>query len=292
MHRGFALLFFPMILSGAQLVIDHATVCGSSIQKLQANLSAAGVQRVYGGAHVNGATEMALVSFPDGSYLEMMAIQPHANEQAVSEHVWAKFLRSDAGPCAWAIREKDIASEVQRLKAAGIPVSNPVKSGRQRPDGVRLEWQTSDIGAELRGTFFPFLIQDLTPREQRAYPQGKPVSTDFNGISRVVIAVKDLESAVRRYRQAYAFPEPQRQHDRDFGANLAAFAGTPVVLAQPLAPGSWLAERIAKYGEGPCAIVLAGRNARQYRAASHSQWFGTGISWLDARKLGWHLGFE
>jgi catechol 2,3-dioxygenase-like lactoylglutathione lyase family enzyme len=287
-----ALALLPAALMAADLQIDHVTVAGASIKTLQSKLAAVGVASVYGGTHVNGATEMALVSFPDGAYLEMMALQPTADPRAVDQHVWAKFLREDAGPCAWAVREKDIAAEVQRLKAAGIAVAAPVRSGRQRPDGVRLEWETSDIGGELRGTFFPFLIQDLTPRAQRAFPQGKPVTRDFKGISRVVIAVKDLDAAVKRYRQAYGLPAPLRQVDQEFGAHLALAGGSPVVLAQPLTADSWLAARIEKFGEGPCALVLAAARAGKYRAASKTRWFGAEISWLDPQVLGWRLGFE
>ncbi len=286
----FALL--PAALAAAGIQIDHVTVAGSDIKMLQGNLAAVGIHSVYGGAHVNGATEMALVSFPDGAYLELMALQPHADAHAVDEHVWAKFLRQNAGPCAWAIREKDIPAEVQRLKSAGIPVAAPVSSGRKRPDGVELKWQTSDIGGELRGTFFPFLIQDFTPREQRAFPQGKPVTTDFKGIARVVIAVKDLDAAVKRYRQAYGFAEPQRQDDGEFGARLAVFGDSPVVLAAPLNAGSWLNARLRQFGEIPCAIVLAAAVPGKYRAASKTRWSREQISWFDAQELGWRLGFE
>jgi catechol 2,3-dioxygenase-like lactoylglutathione lyase family enzyme len=287
---AFALL--PAALCAADFEIDHVTVAGVSIKTLQSNLRAVGIESVYGGAHVNGATEMALVSFPDGAYLEMMALQPHADPHAVDQHVWAKFLRENAGPCAWALREKDITAEVRRLKAAGIAVAAPVRSGRQRPDGVRLEWETSDIGTELRGTFFPFLIQDLTPRAQRAFPQGKPVTRDFKGISRVVIAVKDLDAAVKRYRQAYGLPEPLRQVDKEFGAHLAILGAFPMVLAQPLNTDSWLTARIEKFGEGACALVLAAAHAARYHAASKSRWFGAEISWFDPQTLGWRLGFE
>lgn len=292
MHCLLAFALLPAAVMAADLQIDHVTVAGASIKALQSSLAAVGIESVYGGAHVNGATEMALVSFPDGAYLELMALQPHADPRAVDQHVWAKFLRENAGPCAWAVREKDIAAEVQRLKSAGIPVAAPVRSGRQRPDGVRLEWQTSDIGTELRGTFFPFLIQDLTPRAQRAFPQGKPVTRDFKGISRVVIAVRDLDAAVKQYRQAYGLPEPLRQVDKEFGAHLAIAGSAPVVLAQPLTADSWLAARIEKFGEGPCALVLAAAHATRYRTVSRTRWFGAQISWFDPGILGWRLGFE
>ena len=287
-----AVLAVAAILPAADFQIDHATVAGASMKQMQARLSAIGIASVYGGAHLNHATEMALVSFPDGSYLELMAIQPNADPKAVAAQPWAKFLRGDAGPAAWALRVKDIAAEVARLKAAGVVVSEPERSGRQRPDGVRLDWETSNVGAQARGTFFPFLIHDFTPREQRAFPEGKPVTRDFRGIARIVIAVRDLDDAVKRYRQAFALPAAIKQVDRDFGAHLAIVGNAPVVLAQPLTADSWLARRLEQFGEAPCAFVLAASRPGRYNAASRAVWFGAGISWFDAEKLGWRLGFQ
>jgi hypothetical protein len=289
---GGVLFLLAAVAYGANSRIDHVTVAGSEIQKLQAGLKSVGIETVYGGAHDNHATEMALVSFPDGSYLELMAIQAKADPAAVDAHVWAKFLKEDAGPCAWALRSGDIAVEVKRLKAAGIPVSAPVRSGRQRPDGVRLEWDTSDVGSMLRGTFFPFLIQDLTPRNQRAFPRGKPVTREFRGVGRVVIAVKNLEDAIKLYHAAYDSPPPIRQADKEWGAYLALLGNIPVILAQPLNADSWLNERIARFGEGPCAFLLEGANPSRFKGAPHSRWFGTETLWFDEQKLGWRLGYQ
>jgi hypothetical protein len=282
----------PVLLCAADSRIDHVTIAGSDIKQIQARLASVGIASVYGGAHSNHATEMALVSFPDGSYLELMGITSNAEATAVGRHVWAKFLQENAGPCAWAMREKDLAAEVSRLKAAGVAVSAPSGSGRTRPDGVRLEWQTSDIGGETRGTFFPFLIEDKTPREQRAFPQGKPVTREFRGVTRVVIAVRNLDDAIQRYRQAYGVPRPIKQVDQSFQGYLALLGNLPVVLAQPLNAGSWLAERIERYGEGPCAFVLAAVNPGRFHGIAKTRWFGAEISWFDEEKLGWRLGFE
>jgi len=286
------LSLLPALLWAADLKIDHVTVAGSSLKDLQANLSAAGIPPVYGGAHTNGATEMAVVSFPDGSYLELMAPQPAAGDRLIDQQPWAKFLRGNGGPCAWAAREKDLAAEVARLRAAGIAVSAPLRGGRQRPDGVRLEWETSDVGTQARGAFFPFLIRDLTERPLRAFPQAKLVNRDFRGVAKVVIAVRDLDAAIKRYRQAYGVPPPIKQVDPGFGAHLALLGGVPVVLAQPLTPGSWLNERLEQFGEAPCAFVLGANRPGRYRAASKTRWFGVEISWFDSDKLGWRLGFE
>jgi hypothetical protein len=79
--------------------------------------------------------------------------------------------------------------------------------------------------------------------------------------------------------------------DQAFGAHLALLGGTPVVLAQPLTADSWLAQRLAQFGEAPCAFVLDRRRGK-YKATSQSRWFGMRISWLDSQKLGWRLGFD
>src|ERR1035438_10285166 len=215
-------------LAAAELKIDHVTAAGSSLKQLQANLSAIGIETVYGGPHSNGATEMALVSFPDGSYLELMAPRANADPQALARQPWAKFMQADGGPCAWAGWGQDVAAEVERLRAAGIAVSAPVRNGRQRPDGVRLDWEPAQVGTEPNGTFFPFLIHDFTPREQRAFPQGKPLNKDFGGVTKVVIAVRDLEASLKRYRQAYGTPPAIKQVDAGFGAHLALLGGAPV----------------------------------------------------------------
>jgi hypothetical protein len=274
-----ASLFLLLTLSAdvtANLTIDHVTVAGKELKHMQAALASIGIPSEFGGKHTNGATEMAVASFPDGSYLELIAVQSNPNQKALAEHYWSKQMQGDAGPTAWAVRSKDVAAEVARLRTAGITVSSPNQSGRQRPDGVKLHWETARVGEEPNGTFFPFLIRDFTPREARAFPNGHPTTTEYSGVKRVIIAVRDLEASIERYRQAYALSEPARQTDARLGAHIAKFAGTPVILAAPLETSSWIAKRIEKFGEGPCAFVLAGKTD----------------FWFDPQKLSWHLGVE
>ncbi len=272
--------------------IDHATVCGKDVHQLMSNLAAAGIPTVYGGAHINGVTEMALASFPDGSYLELIGIQSTATPERAKQHEWARMLEGDAGPCAWAVRAKDLDSEITRLKATGIGISARVHAGRQRTDGVHLEWETVDIGDAARGTFFPFLIHDFTPREQRVYPTGKPSTRDFEGVAKVVIGVRNLDHAIGLYRQAFGLPEPIKQVDTQFGAQLALLGDVPVILAQPLTSDTWLATRIEQFGDGPCAFILSANRPEHYHATGSSRWFGRDVSWLDPDTLGYRLGFE
>jgi hypothetical protein len=272
------------------LPLDHVTVAGAGLRRMQTALAGIGIETVYGGAHRDGGTEMALVSFPDGSYLELIAPQTNAAPDVVGNHHWARFLAGNTGPCAWAVRTGDLASELRRLCSAGIPVSAPVANGRLRPDGVRLEWQTATCGAGAAGSFFPFLIQDLTPRDWRAFPQGAPGNRDFRGIPRVVLAVRDLDAALARYRQAYGLARVILQSDPEFHAQLAVPSEAPIVLAQPLAGDSWLAARLAEFGEAPCAVLLDAGDTAHSAGGAHSRWSDLDIHWFDIGALGWRLG--
>ena len=158
-----------------ELKVDHVTAAGRDLRALMLALHTVGIPSQYGGPHANRATEMALTSFPDGSYLELIAIQRKADPAALAAHEWRVAMESFAGPCAWAVRPKDLSAEVQRLRAASVAVTDAKRNGRLRPDRVRLDWETAQVGAG-NGTFFPFLIHDFTPRDDRAYPTGKPTT--------------------------------------------------------------------------------------------------------------------
>ena len=145
--------------------------------------------------------------------------------------------------------------------------------GGTRPDGTKLMWQTVNVGPGRRGSLFPFLIADSTPRENRAYPSGKPTTDRFGGIGKVVVGVHDLEGAVAQYRMAFRLPAPLRQKDATFGAELAWFEGTPSIV---LATGSrryftWLSQRVSEYGDAPAAFILtaaAGSTGSPYPTGS------------------------
>src|SRR5579862_8593546 len=243
MQRATILLLVAASLSAAELTVDHVSVAGRDLKQMQARLAALGIPSEFGGPHSNHATQMALTSFPDGSYLELIALQDKPDEKAVAAHYWSRQIRGNAGPAAWAVRATDTEAEVKRLRAAGIEVTLQ-RSGRERPDGTRLEWEASPVGPGPNGVFFPFLIHDFTPREARAFPKGHPATRDFSGIKLVVIAVRDLKASIARYRQAYGLPEPMEQEDPSFGARLVWFQGTPVVMAEASTAQSWVARRI------------------------------------------------
>jgi hypothetical protein len=80
--------------------------------------------------------------------------------------------------------------------------------------------------------------------------------------------------------------------DKSFGAQLALVGNASVVLAQPLTADSWLAARLAQFGEAPCAFIRGANRPQRYHAAAQTRWFAVDVSWFDSQKLGWCLGFE
>lgn len=267
-------------LTAADLKVDHVTIAGPDLAALSKMFADAGIPVEYGGKHTNGMTEMAISSFPDGSYVELITPQQGAD---VSAHYWGPFMTQKAGPCAWAIRTTDMSADVRRLQAAGIS-AHPQKSGRKRADGVELKWETANVGPGAQGSFFPFLITDETPRERRAYPQGKPTTGRISGVKYVVVAVRDLPGAIAKYRAAFGLGEPQMDQDATLGARLAGFRGTPVILAAPINETTWLAERLKQFGEAPCAFVLGSSETWKFTNGK-AKWFSQDIAWLDPARL-------
>jgi len=283
----FCSLLLPVMMA-AEWKVDHATIAGPSLKHLREMFDLVGLRTQYGGEHTGGVTEMGLMSFPDGSYLELIAwVNASAPHPGAS---WAKFMDEEGGACAWAIHVDDIGKETARLKAANIAVQDPAPGGRRRTDGVRLEWETAGVGPGDRGSLFPFLIHDVTARDLRVYPTGKPTTDEYGGISKVVIAVKDLRAAIALYRRGFGLPQPKEQKDAHLGSTLAWFPGTPVILAAPLNSKTWLAQRLAKFGEAPCAILLKDTG---HPRSGDTIWFDRMVSWFDPGKLeGIQLGME
>jgi hypothetical protein len=188
----------------------------------------------------------------------------------------------------------DVAAEAQRIAQTGVHVEGPHYMHRRRPDGQLVEWELAFLGNKGAGATLPFIIKDITPREVRVRPSpsvasqvGQPAL--FSGVSQVILGVKALETAIDLFQRAYAWPAPIRLDEADFGAALAYFTGTPVILAAPLTDRSWLAERLATFDESPCAYLLGTRDfaeaSRRFDLIRPIEWFGRPVAWFDPARL-------
>jgi Glyoxalase-like domain len=267
------------------LQVDHVTICGADLGALQDAWARLGLAAEYGGPHAGGGTHMAVLGLEDGSYVELVA---PLQADVATESGWSKLMLANAGACAWAVGSADIQKDVDALKGAGLPVDGPFPGGRKKPDGRVLEWRTAALGTEQAGAMLPFMIQDGTPREWRVRPSASAGQMGVSGIAAVVLGVKDMDAAVALFRKAYGWPAPEREEHPEFGAKLAHFRGTPVILAGALHAGGWLAKRLQELGECPVAFLFSGRDFDQASAKAKpasSAWFGLKLAWFDAEKL-------
>ena len=268
------------------LKIDHVPVCVAELGPVQRAFASAGLTPDYGGPHVGTGTHMALLGFDDGSYFELLAPQKPGSAEKSPE---GKLLAENAGPCMWAVSTSDIKAELKRLHEVGIATDGPFPGGRTRPDGQALKWETAGIGPGSRGNLLPFLIQDHTAHNLRVQPSASVHGSALRGIAMVVVAVKDLTAAIALFRKAYGWNEPVTEAHKELDAKLAYFAGTPVVLATPIAGNSWLAERLEKFGDGPVAALAAADDwnaaVKIFPLSGETVWFGKKVAWFDPAKL-------
>jgi hypothetical protein len=270
------------------LEIDHAVICGSNLDALRQSFTDAGLTPDFGGPHGNGLTQMAILGFDDGSYIELLA---PAKAGSAEGSVWAKFTSVDAVTCAWAVGTNVLLQQVDQLKKAGIPVNAPERGSRKRPDGMSVEWMAADVGTGTPGATLPFIIEDQTPREWRVQTSASVKGAPVGGVESVVIGVSNLDASIALFRKAYGWSAPLVETEKDFG-KVAYFPGEPVMLASG---GGWLAEHISKFGESPVAYLLSASDlaaaTKKYKLGGMKMWFGQKVVWFDAPKLkGLRLG--
>jgi hypothetical protein len=87
------------------------------------------------------------------------------------------------------MRTDALAEDVAALRAAGIAMSEKQPMSRLRPDGYGLEW-TLALSTKTQGVT-PFLIEDITPREERV-PPATDHANGATGIAALMVAVPDL----------------------------------------------------------------------------------------------------
>jgi hypothetical protein len=264
------------------LEIDHVSICGSNLDALREDFVSVGLASDVGGPHGNGITQMAIVGFDDASYIELIApIKPGVTEGSP----WAKFMSGDAATCAWAVGTNVLLQEVDRLKKAGVAVTTPERGSRKRPDGMSVEWMTSNVGTGVAGSTMPFIIEDQTPRAWRVQTTEALKGSPIYGVESVVIGVSNLDASVSVFRKAYGWAEPIIEAQKEFGKT-AYFPGQPVILASG---GGWVSDHVNKFGESPVAYLLGTRDfagaTKKYRLAGGKLWFGQKIGWFDAGKL-------
>ncbi len=226
--------------------IDHLVILVADLAEAVDDYETLGFTVLPGGEHTDGATHNALISFADGTYLELLAFRREA-----PEHRWWRHTAAGAGLIDFALLPDDTDAAVAAARARGLPLHGPFAGGRERPDGVRLAWQTALADApEL-----PFLCGDVTPRELRV-PGGHACrhTNGVVGIFRVTVAVRNLVTSAARYAALLGqqpLIEPGRRLFKLGTSYIAVQERSPTVL-ESIA----VLHRLDRRGEGIASIAL------------------------------------
>ncbi len=267
-------------LIDVQLKIDHVTIAGSRLETLQRAFAEAGLATDYGGPHSNSITHMALLGFDDGSYIELISTL----EPGQRSPWWDAHIGGDGGPCAWALEVDDVAAEAHRVAKLGVAVNGPTHYARERPDGIRIEWDLAILGDQGMGALLPFIIKDRTARKLRVLPSPSVAGTALTGVALVVIAVPAIEPASELFQRVYDMPAPVVDEWHEFGARFAHFERQPLALAAPLVRDSWLRDRLDRFGSSPCAYLIGSTDmtttAKRLPLTNARDWSGQPLAWL------------
>jgi len=229
--------------------IDHLVVAVPDLDTAIGNYTELGFTVVPGGRHPVG-THNALISFADGSYVELIAFY-----EPSSDHRWWAPLQKGGGLVDFCMQTDDLRRDTAAFRQAGVAIDDPKPLSRARPDGYKLSWVLSIPRDAQRGVA-PFLIQDETPREERV-PRQMTHRNQVRGIGAVTVAVSDVAPV----RQWYARVLGAGGHDvsrDDLTAAGARFTIGPHVLdfVAPRGAGSPLTGWLKARGPSPYAATL------------------------------------
>nr|HTR96390.1 VOC family protein [Candidatus Acidoferrales bacterium] len=239
---------------------DHVVIVVSELGAAVEQFRAAGFAVTPGGRHDVLPTENALVAFPGGDYLELLAMREPAARAELgrlrASDAWESHLHGASavarrflprlagvdgvGDACFCVGRLDRFARESR--ARGFALTGPVAMERARRDTSALAWSLllpADDG-------LPFLIEDRTPRAARV-PGGPDATTHGNGATGVAgLLVRTPEPA--RLSLAYADL---------FGASPRVGSGG----ATSLALGGVTIRITAGAPAGACGVELSGVGA-------------------------------
>ena len=234
--------------------IDHIVIMVDDLSQAMADYTALGFTVLVGGTHQANPTHNALVVFQDGVYLEIIALRPGATEPQ-SDRL-QKWVQARPGLVDMALLPADIEAAIIEARQRGLTVEDAAAGGRARPDGRRIEWQTTN----LEGAGLPFFCADVTPRALRV-PEGaaREHKNGVTGVADVTIAVTDLAFSARQYRALLGLePQSQSSHilPEDTQTTTFSLEATTLTLAQPETENGSLQAYLASGGERPYSFTL------------------------------------
>lgn len=234
--------------------IDHLVVVVNDLDQAARDYTDLGFSVIPGGQHPVGSHN-ALISFQDGSYLELIAFYREA-----MDHRWWEPLRKGERFVDFCFQTDDLRGDTRKLQAAGVAINEPVPWSRKRPDGYELKWLLSLATGTHRGVA-PFLIEDVTARTERI-PQEFHQANGVTGINKVTVAVGELE-VIQKWYSALLGKTGAPITDTELGAEGLRFDVGPHIFEflTPRDASSPLIDWLRTFGPSPYSALLRGNGA-------------------------------
>ncbi len=229
--------------------IDHVVVAVHDLTQAITDYRRLGFTVTIGGDHAHRGSHNALITFDDGSYIELIAFK---HEPPVKDNTWWDLLQIGEGLVDFALVSDDLLAELEHLSARDFDITGPMEGGRLRKDGIRIAWRVARLntaGSER----LPFLIDDITAHDLRV-PRGEDAmhTNGILGIAGVTVAVSSNETAEPLYRALLGEPDLT-------GATLRFTVGGQFVdLVQPGPDAPDVAGFVSTRGRGPFQVTLRG----------------------------------
>lgn len=235
--------------------IDHLVIISADLDKAVADATQAGFTVVTGGTHKDGNTHNALIAFQDGSYIELIA--PTSGIEGKT-HRWFPRLAKGGGLVDLCLASNDLDADTSRIREQGRHYVGPDENGRHRPDGVELRWKGSMPPGAVGETGWPFLIEDVTPRENRV--SSDPAETTHEngaiGVAGVTIHTHDLATASADFNAITGRDVTPMTSPIDDSplASFVNFDHSWLMLTHPTAGAA--IQHLERFGPGPYAVSL------------------------------------
>lgn len=250
--------------------IDHVIILVDELEQGIEQYRNLGFTVTPGGKHPR-YTHNALVSFADGSYLELIAFYEHPTTTEPGEgHRWFKHVGKGGGIIDFALATPNLDALVADAGARGFTHGAATPGARKRTDNVEIAWKSAMATGDSNIGALPFLIEDVTDRELRVPSERATHDNSVRGIHSLVIAVNDLDAAVKRYctlldREAPSGEGLPNLADAD-GVYFMVGAHR-INLARPTGSGP-LADYLKSNGDGPYELSLLARETRDIDPSS------------------------
>lgn len=235
--------------------IDHLVIISADLEKATADATQAGFTVVTGGTHKDGNTHNALIAFKDGSYIELIA--PTKGIEGKT-HRWFPRLARGGGLVDLCLASDDLEADTARIRESGRHYIGPDENGRHRPDGVKLRWKGSMPPGAVGESGWPFLIEDVTPREHRVSTDAEETTHENGaiGIAGVTILAHNLATASKDFSAITGVETAPMTSPIDDTplASFINFERSWLMITHPTAGAA--IQHLERYGQGPYAATL------------------------------------